>query len=89
MLSMNLHVYQIRLDWLALPCIALDLTQPGKLPWCLSGQSTYLVSSLSWFESHLSSSFSLEKGMIWLVVLPYFLGLTVSVYAKVTAMFTS
>ena len=35
MLSLSLHVYQVRLDWFPLPCFALfclDSTQPAELP---------------------------------------------------------
>ena len=48
MLSLSLPVYQVRLDWMPLPCIAL--IRPSQLS-CLSSsvESICLASSMSWF----------------------------------------
>ena len=61
-LSLSLPVYQVRLDWLPLPCIGL--IRPNQLS-CISssvGRASASEAECHGFESHPSSSFFIFHG---------------------------
>ena len=66
MMGLDLSIYQVRLDWLPLPCIAL--IRPSQLSWFCSSVIDHL--SIKYYVVGLNPT--LEKQMFRLLVLPCF-----------------